>query len=69
LFKAEGAAQMQWFLAQQSQARSLPAPGHLLPGKSTENLGLVTQSHPQGADLVAAGDGFFYGLLQKTQEL
>ncbi|MEN9384957.1 MAG: rRNA ((967)-C(5))-methyltransferase RsmB [Pseudomonadota bacterium] len=75
LFKAEGASQMQWFLAQQPQANSLPAPGHLLPGKSTENPSLVTQSNPVGAEswgaragLLAAGDGFFYGLLQKTQE-
>ncbi len=64
VFKAEGAAQMQWFLAQQPQARALPAPGHLLPDGLSGTQGGMAQAISD--NLTASGDGFFYALLQKT---
>ena len=58
VFLAEGADQVQAFLARQSQARMLPAPGHLLPGCG-----------PLGADVGDNSnhdhDGFYYALLEK----
>lgn len=60
VFKAEGEEQIQAFLARNTTARSLSAPGHLIPGKGDK------------ADVVADNalgdhDGFFYALLEKTR--
>jgi 16S rRNA (cytosine967-C5)-methyltransferase len=52
VFRAEGDAQVQAFVARNTGARLLPSPGHLLPGLP-DNPG---QDH----------DGFFYALFQKT---
>ena len=60
VFKAEGDAQMQAFLARNTEALSLPAPGHLIPGKSAKD-GLLADN-PLGDH-----DGFFYALLEKTR--
>lgn len=58
VFKAEGEAQIQTFLAHNTQARLLPSPGHLLP------------FFPVGSDVVTDNDasdhdGFYYALLEK----
>ncbi|MGN1056533.1 MAG: 16S rRNA (cytosine(967)-C(5))-methyltransferase RsmB [Comamonas sp.] len=59
VFKAEGDAQLQAFLARNTQAQLLPSPGHLIPGK-----------REAGQDVPDNGagdhDGFFYALLQKN---
>lgn len=60
VFKAEGEAQMQAFVARNTEAISLPAPGHLIPGKSAKD-GLLADN-PLGDH-----DGFFYALLEKTR--
>ncbi|RGE39834.1 16S rRNA (cytosine(967)-C(5))-methyltransferase RsmB [Comamonas testosteroni] len=60
IFKAEGDAQMQAFLARNTEVLSLPAPGHLIPGKSAKD-GLLADN-PLGDH-----DGFFYALLEKTR--
>ena len=60
VFKAEGDAQMQAFLARNTEALSLPAPGHLIPGKSAKD-GLLADN-PLGDH-----DGFFYALLEKSR--
>ena len=56
IFKAEGQEQIEEFLGTQGDARSLPAPGHLLP-----------RGAPQGLydNLGHEHDGFFYALLEK----
>ena len=58
VFKAEGDAQVQAFLARNKQAQLGAAPGHLIPGNATQIAGLRDN---------AAGDhdGFFYALLHK----
>jgi len=58
VFKAEGEAQIQTFLAHNTQARLLPSPGHLLP------------YFPVGSDAVTDNqvsdhDGFYFALLEK----
>jgi len=59
VFKAEGAQQIAAFLASNTQARGLPAPGHLLPA--------LAQPDPTSDDnLVGGHDGFFYALLHKS---
>lgn len=59
VFRAEGQAQAEAFLARHTDARSDPRLGHLLPG----NAGLVADF----ADNVPGGyDGFFYARLDKT---
>lgn len=60
VFKAEGDAQMQAFLARNTTALSLPAPGHLLPGNSAKDDSL--SDNPLGDH-----DGFFYALLEKSR--
>jgi len=59
VFRAEGDAQVQTFLAHHTDARLLPSPGHLLPGNDTNHRAVPDN---------AAGehDGFFYALLQKA---
>jgi 16S rRNA (cytosine967-C5)-methyltransferase len=58
VFLAEGAQQVQTFLAHNTDATPLPSPGHLIPGKSAKP-GAVPDNQ-QGDH-----DGFFYALLQK----
>lgn len=60
VFKAEGDAQVQAFLARNTTARSLPAPGHLIPGKA-DKPGCVADN------ALGDHDGFFYALLEKTR--
>ena len=56
LFRAEGAEQVADFSRDHSDARSLPAPGQLLPGSPA--AGLYDNPHHDH-------DGFFYALLEK----
>ena len=58
VFKAEGDAQIQAFLARNSQAQLLASPGHLIPGIPAQ----AGQLPDNGA---GDHDGFFYALLQK----
>ena len=60
VFKAEGDAQVQAFLARNTTGSSLPAPGHLIPGKAAE--GESVADNPLGDH-----DGFFYALLEKSR--
>nr|WP_232476460.1 16S rRNA (cytosine(967)-C(5))-methyltransferase RsmB [Acidovorax sp. T1] len=59
VFRAEGDAQVQTFLAHNTDARLLPSPGHLMPGH-VNNLGAVPDNAP------GEHDGFFYALLHKA---
>ena len=59
VFRAEGQAQLQAFLSRNSEARALPAPGHLLPGIDAKPQALA---HNGTGD----HDGFFYALLRKN---
>lgn len=59
VFRAEGDAQVQAFLAHNTDARLLPSPGHLLPGMGDNGKG-VPDNRP------GEHDGFFYALLQKA---
>ena len=52
VFKAEGEHQIAAFLRETDGVCALPAPGHLLPGVISDNVG-------------CAHDGFFYAVLQK----
>jgi len=58
LFLAEGSAQVQTFLAHNTDATLLPSPGHLVPQKQDEAGALP--DNPSGDH-----DGFFYALLRK----
>lgn len=58
VFRAEGEAQVQTFLAHNKEAVLRPAPGHLLP-HSGEN------AHPVRDNLQGDHDGFYYAMLQK----
>jgi 16S rRNA (cytosine967-C5)-methyltransferase len=58
IFKAEGDAQVQAFLANNSDAVLCPSPGHLLPGVSGPDG--VVRDNPLGDH-----DGFFYALFEK----
>jgi 16S rRNA (cytosine967-C5)-methyltransferase len=59
VFKAEGQAQIQTFVAHHSEATLLPSPGHLLP-QSPLLAEAMRDNHLGGHD------GFFYALLRKT---
>lgn len=59
VFRAEGDAQIQAFLAHNTDARLQPSPGHLLPGMGDNDEGV--RDNPPGGH-----DGFFYALLQKA---
>lgn len=59
VFKAEGADQIEAFLARNSAARLLPSAGHLLPQNP-----LVSGAVPDNA--AGDHDGFFYALLHKS---
>jgi 16S rRNA (cytosine967-C5)-methyltransferase len=58
VFKAEGSEQVEAFVAHNTEAQSLPAPGHLLPFKRAE-------SSPMPENSLGEHDGFFYALLRK----
>ncbi|MCX8516595.1 MAG: 16S rRNA (cytosine(967)-C(5))-methyltransferase RsmB [Rhodoferax sp.] len=58
VFRAEGSAQMQTFLAHHTDAVLLPSPGHLIPAVSRN-----AQRLPDNR--MGDHDGFFYSLLQK----
>ena len=58
VFLAEGAEQVQTFLAHNTDAALLPSPGHLIPGKPAKQD--AVPDNQQGDH-----DGFFYALLQK----
>jgi len=58
VFRAEGEAQVQTFLAHNKGAVLRPAPGHLLP-----QSGANTQPLPD--NLPGDHDGFFYAVLEK----
>ena len=59
VFRAEGDAQIQAFLARNSDARALPSPGPLLPVGGEKSPGLPD-------NLSGDQDGFFYALLSKA---
>lgn len=59
VFRAEGEAQMQTFVAHNKDAALRPAPGHLLPQSGVNGNGV-----PDNPD--SDHDGFFYALLEKT---
>jgi 16S rRNA (cytosine967-C5)-methyltransferase len=58
VFRAEGDAQVQAFLAHNTDAALLPSPGHLLPRSSQPQE--VVADNPLGDH-----DGFFYALFEK----
>ena len=58
VFKAEGEAQIQTFLAHNTQARLLPSPGHLLPYFPVEGGAVIDNQ-------VSDHDGFYFALLEK----
>lgn len=60
VFRQEGDAQVQAFVARNSEARTLAAPGHLIPGKA-DKAGRLADNDP------GDHDGFFYALLQKAR--
>lgn len=59
VFRAEGDAQVRSFLQHNTDARLLPSPGHLIPGRP-DKAGAV-RDNPAGDH-----DGFFYALFHKT---
>ncbi len=58
VFKAEGSGQIEAFVAHNTDAQSLPAPGHLLPLKRADSI-------PMPENSLGDHDGFFYALLRK----
>jgi 16S rRNA (cytosine967-C5)-methyltransferase len=58
VFRDEGSAQVQTFLAHNTDARLLPSPGHLIPQNGTK-----AEHVPDNQSI--NHDGFFYALLQK----
>ena len=63
VFTTEGDGQTDAFLTRHADARSLPAPGHLLPGGKVElATPVINDNPPDGMD------GFYYALLQKTPQ-
>ena len=59
VFRAEGEAQIQTFVAHNKDAVLQPAPGHLIPQKGAQ--GDAVPDNPAGDH-----DGFFYALLEKV---
>ena len=59
VFKAEGNAQVDAFLAHNKQAKLLTSPGHLLPGVDAQ-----VDSHVDNS--LGDHDGFYYALLEKS---
>ena len=61
VFRAEGDAQVQTFLAHNTDAQLLPSPGHLIPGNTDRD-------RPVPDNLSGDHDGFFDALLQKSTQ-
>lgn len=61
VFRAEGDAQVQTFLAHNTDAHLLPSPGHLIP-RAADKDGAVPDNR------FGDHDGFFYALLQKSAD-
>lgn len=61
VFRAEGDAQVQTFLAHNTDAHLLPSPGHLIP-RAADKQGAVPDNR------FGDHDGFFYALLQKSTD-
>ena len=61
VFRAEGDAQVQTFLAHNTDAQLQPSPGHLIPGNADKG-GAVPDNR------IGDHDGFFYALLQKSPQ-
>ena len=61
VFRAEGDAQVQSFLAHNTDAQLMPSPGHLIPG-TADKAGAVPDNE------LGDHDGFFYALLQKSPQ-
>ena len=60
VFRAEGNMQIQTFVTRHTEARLMPAPGHLLPQKKP--VGPVFPDN-----LMGEHDGFYYALLEKQK--
>ena len=60
VFRAEGEAQIQTFLAHHTDAGLLPSPGHLLPQTSASSLVFPD-------NLPGEHDGFYYAVLEKRR--
>jgi 16S rRNA (cytosine967-C5)-methyltransferase len=60
VFKAEGDTQVKAFLARNKTVSSLPAPWHLIPGKSAKGDSVADNG-------LGDHDGFFYALLEKSR--
>ncbi|MDI3384331.1 16S rRNA (cytosine(967)-C(5))-methyltransferase RsmB [Xenophilus aerolatus] len=58
VFREEGSAQIDAFLAHNTDARLLPSPGHLLPQSGAGARGVLEND-------LGEHDGFFYALLEK----
>ncbi|WP_311224301.1 MULTISPECIES: 16S rRNA (cytosine(967)-C(5))-methyltransferase RsmB [unclassified Acidovorax] len=59
VFRAEGDAQVRSFLQRNTDARLMPSPGHLIPGRPDKAA--AVRDNPPGDH-----DGFFYALLHKA---
>jgi 16S rRNA (cytosine967-C5)-methyltransferase len=61
VFHAEGDDTVQAFLQRNTNARMLPSPGHLIPGK-------IPMSLPLEHNALGEHDGFYYALLEKNRD-
>ena len=61
VFRAEGDDTVQAFLQRNTDARMLPSPGHLIPGKIPTGL-------PVKHNALGEHDGFYYALLEKERD-
>ena len=61
VFRAEGDAQVQAFLAHNTDAQLRPSPGHLIPGNADKPGAVPDNGYGDH-------DGFFYALLQKSAQ-
>lgn len=61
VFHSEGEDTVQAFLQRNTQARMLPSPGHLIPGK-------IPMSLPLKHNALGEHDGFYYALLEKIRD-
>ena len=61
VFRSEGDDTVQAFLQRNTDARMLPSPGHLIPGKTPTGL-------PVKHNALGEHDGFYYALLEKGRD-
>lgn len=61
VFRSEGEDTVQAFLQRNTDARMLPSPGHLIPGKIPTGL-------PVEHNALGEHDGFYYALLEKDRD-